>query len=171
MLTDKSQEEGISFYIDAAGFHHEYNPPEEVRSIQTMAWQLKNESLHHHCTAKGSYVAWEEKQHISLWQQYIRKVLFYVNSMKAKLMETYSEISSKHTFKKFSVDTRFQKAKDFFKMDVLYKIVKRQDKLQIQLAQSYLAYLLVHQILIIQKIFLIISKVNCVLRLLKKHEL
>ena len=25
-----------------------------------MAWQLKNESLHHHCTAKGSYVAQEE---------------------------------------------------------------------------------------------------------------
>ena len=40
---------------------------------------------------------------------------------------------TKHTFKKLSVDARFQKAKGFFKMDVLYKTVKKQDKLWIQL--------------------------------------
>ena len=56
-----SRAKDFSFYIDAAGFHHEYNPPEKARSIQTMAWQLKNESLHHHCTAKGSYMTREEK--------------------------------------------------------------------------------------------------------------
>ena len=48
----------------------------------------------------------------------------YVNSMKTKLMETCYQISSKHTFKKLSVDARFQKAKGFFKIDVLYKTVK-----------------------------------------------
>ena len=43
-------------------------------------------------------------------------------------METCSQISSKHSLKKLSVDAGFQKAKVFFKMDVLYKTVKRQDK-------------------------------------------
>lgn len=31
---------------------------------------------------------------------------------------------SKHTFKKLSVNAEFKKAKDFLKMDVLFKIVK-----------------------------------------------
>ena len=56
ILTDKFWEEGISFYIDAAEFQHKYNPHDELRSIRTMAWQLKNESLHPHCAAKGSHV-------------------------------------------------------------------------------------------------------------------
>ena len=38
MLTDKFWEEGISFYIDAAGFQHKYNPHGEAQSIRTMAW-------------------------------------------------------------------------------------------------------------------------------------
>ena len=38
MLTDKFWEEGIPFYIDAAGFQHKYNPHHEVQSIRTMAW-------------------------------------------------------------------------------------------------------------------------------------
>ena len=50
MLTDKFWEEGISFYIDAVGFQHKYNPHDEARSIRTMAWRLKNEGLHLHCT-------------------------------------------------------------------------------------------------------------------------
>ena len=66
----------------------------------------------------------------------------------------------KHTFKKLSVDARFQKAKGFFKMDVLYKTVKKQDKIWIQLDQSNLAPLLVLQILILWKMFFILSKVN-----------
>ena len=56
MLTDKFCEEGVSFYIDAAGFQHKYNPHDEAQSIRTMAWWLKNEGLHSHCTAKGSHV-------------------------------------------------------------------------------------------------------------------
>ena len=56
MLTDEFWEEGISFYIDAAGFQHKNNPHEEARSIRTMAWRLKNEGLHPHYTAKGSHV-------------------------------------------------------------------------------------------------------------------
>ena len=36
MLTDKFLEEGISFYIDAAGFQHKYNPHDEARSIRTL---------------------------------------------------------------------------------------------------------------------------------------
>ena len=54
-------------------------------------------------------------------------------------------------------------------MDVLYKAVKKQGKLWIQLEQSSLEHLLVHRTLILWKIFLIISKANYVLRLLKKE--
>ena len=39
-------------------------------------------------------------------------------------METF-QISSKHTFMKLSVDAGFQKKKGFFKVDVLYKTVKK----------------------------------------------
>ena len=56
MLTNKFWEEGISFYVDAAGFRHKCNPHDEVRSLRTMVWRLKNEGLHPHCTAKGSNV-------------------------------------------------------------------------------------------------------------------
>ena len=56
ILTDKFWEEGISFYIDVAGFQHKYNPHDVAHSIETMAWWLKNEGLHHHCSAKGSHV-------------------------------------------------------------------------------------------------------------------
>ena len=38
MLIDKFWEEGISFYIDAAGFQHKYNPHDEARFLQTMVW-------------------------------------------------------------------------------------------------------------------------------------
>ena len=61
MLTDKFWEEEISFYNDAAGFRHKYNPHDEARSIRTMAWRLKNEGLHPHCTAKGSHVGSGER--------------------------------------------------------------------------------------------------------------
>ena len=37
MLSDKFWEEGISFYDDAAGFQHKYNPYDEAQSIRTMA--------------------------------------------------------------------------------------------------------------------------------------
>ena len=40
-MTDKFQEEGISFYIDAADFQHYYNSHGEVQFMQTMVWQLK----------------------------------------------------------------------------------------------------------------------------------
>ena len=69
--------------------------------------------------------------------------------MKAKLMETCSQISSKNTFEKLSVDAEFQKVKGFFKMDVLFKAVKRQGKLWIQLDHSILGYFLVHEIFIL----------------------
>ena len=36
MLTDKFWEEGISSYIDAAGFQHKYNPYDEALSIRTL---------------------------------------------------------------------------------------------------------------------------------------
>ena len=45
----------ISFYIDAAGFQHKYNPFDEVKSIKTMAW-TRDEGLESNCTAKGSHV-------------------------------------------------------------------------------------------------------------------
>ena len=76
-------------------------------------------------------------------------MLFYVNSIKAKLMEICSQISSKYTFKKLSIMKRFYKANVFFEMDVLYKIVKRKDKLWMQLEQSSLVYFLAHQISIL----------------------
>ena len=46
ILTHKFWEEGISFYIDAAGFQHKYKPHHVVRSMRTMAWRLKNDGLH-----------------------------------------------------------------------------------------------------------------------------
>ena len=56
LLNDNFSEEAISFYTDAAGFQHKYNPQNEVRSIRTMAWRLKNEGLYPHCTAKRSHL-------------------------------------------------------------------------------------------------------------------
>ena len=56
MLIDKFWEEDISFYIDAAGFQYKHNPHDEVQSMQTVTWQLKNEGLHSDFSAKGSYV-------------------------------------------------------------------------------------------------------------------
>ena len=56
MLSDKFWQEGISLYIDAAAFQHKYNPHDEAHSIRTMAWRLKNEGIHAHCTAKVSHV-------------------------------------------------------------------------------------------------------------------
>ena len=37
ILIDKFWEEGISFYINAGGFQHKYNPHDETQSIKTMA--------------------------------------------------------------------------------------------------------------------------------------
>ena len=125
MLTNKFWEEVISFYIDAAGFQDKYNPRVQARSIQTMTWRLKNEGLHPDCSAKGSHMGSGGRVVIFIVAIAHQKVLFYVKSMKAKLMETCSQISSKHTFKKLSVDAGFQKAKGFFKMDALYKTVKK----------------------------------------------
>ena len=51
MLTDKFWEEGISFYIDAAGFQHKYNPHREGWFIRTMTWVL----LKDHCSVRGSH--------------------------------------------------------------------------------------------------------------------
>ena len=45
----------ISFYIDAAGFQHKYNPFNEIKSTKTMAW-TRDEGLESNCTAKGSHV-------------------------------------------------------------------------------------------------------------------
>ena len=55
-LTDKFWEEGIWFYIDAAGFQSKCKPHDGKRPIQAMAWRLENEGLHPHFTAKGSHV-------------------------------------------------------------------------------------------------------------------
>ena len=56
MLTDKFWEEGISFYIFAAGFQHKYNPHDETQSLRSMTRWLKYERLHPHCPAKGCQV-------------------------------------------------------------------------------------------------------------------
>ena len=61
-------------------------------------------------------------------QKGIALLVFYVNSMKVKIMETCSQILSNHTFKKLLVDAGFQEVKGFFKMDILYKTVKKQGK-------------------------------------------
>ena len=37
ILTDKFWEEGISYYIEATGFQHNYNPHHETQSIRTMS--------------------------------------------------------------------------------------------------------------------------------------
>jgi len=49
-------EKEISFYIDAAGFQHKYNPFDEAKSSKTMAWRRRDEGLENNCTAKGSHV-------------------------------------------------------------------------------------------------------------------
>ena len=122
----KLWEEAIFFCIDTTGFQHKYNTRAKAQSIRTMAWKLKNEGLHLHCTAKGSHVGSAAHFIVAIAN---KKELFYMNSIETKLMETCYQVSTKHTFKNFSVDAGFQKAKGFFKMDVLYKTVKRQDKL------------------------------------------
>ena len=51
----------ISFYIDAAGFQHKYNPFDEAKSIKTMAWRKRDEGFERNCTAKGSHVGFGGK--------------------------------------------------------------------------------------------------------------
>ena len=146
MLADKFWEEGI---FDAAGFQHKYNPHDATRSLRTMAWRLKNEGLNPHCTAKVSHMGSRRRVPIFFVAIAHQEGVVLCEQYEGKLMEICSQISSKHTFKKLSVDGGFQKAKGFFKMDVLCKTVKKQNKLWIQLEQSNLAYLLVHRISIL----------------------
>ena len=56
LLSKKFWTEGISFYLDAAGFLHKYNPFDEAQSTKTMAWRRRDEGLDPHYTAKGSHV-------------------------------------------------------------------------------------------------------------------
>ena len=104
ILSGKFWEEGISFYIDAAGFQHKYNPHDESRSIRIMAWQLKNESLHPHCAAKGSHVgsgrrvahlimAIAHQKGVVLCEHYEGKINGYMFSdfMRAHFQETFSQ--------------------------------------------------------------------------------
>lgn len=56
LLSTNVWQEGISFYLDGAGFQHKYNPCDEARSSKTLAWRRKKEALHPGCTAKGSHV-------------------------------------------------------------------------------------------------------------------
>ena len=100
MLADKFWEEGISFYIDAAGFHHKYNLHDEARPIRTMAWQLKNEDLHPNCTAKGSQggrvahfiVAIAYQKDVVLREQYEGKINgdMFSDFIKTHFQETFS---------------------------------------------------------------------------------
>ena len=136
MLTDKFWEKGISFYIDVGEFQHKYNSHKEVPSIQTMAWQLKNAGLYPHCISKGFHVGSGGRVAYFIVAIAHQKGVVLCKQHEGKLMVTCSQISSKHTFKKLSVDARFQKTKGFFRMDVLYKTVKRQDKLWIQLSNQ-----------------------------------
>ena len=57
ILADKFWAKGILFYIDAAGFQYKCSPHDEAWFIRTIAWRLKHEGLHPHCTAKGSHVS------------------------------------------------------------------------------------------------------------------
>ena len=103
MLTDKFYGEGVSFYIDPAGCQHNYNPHEVVRSIRTMAWQLKNEGLRPHCTAKRSHVgsggreahfilAIAHLKGVVLCEQYEGKISgdMFSDFMKTHLQETFN---------------------------------------------------------------------------------
>ena len=56
MLQENFWRDGISFYLDGAGFQHKYNPCDEARSTKTMAWRKRDEGLEPNCTAKGSHV-------------------------------------------------------------------------------------------------------------------
>jgi len=84
-LSDQFWEEGVSFYLDAAGFQHKYNPNDEAKSSKTMAWRKMNEGLDPYCTAKGMHVgsggrvahfmvAIAHKEGVVLCQQYTGKL-------------------------------------------------------------------------------------------------
>ena len=47
---------GISFYIDTAGFQHKFNTFDKVKSIKTMTCRKADEGLERNCTAKRSHV-------------------------------------------------------------------------------------------------------------------
>ena len=151
LLNDNFSEEAISFYTDAAGFQHKYNPQNEVRSIRTMAWQLKNEGLYPHCTAKRS--------HLGLGGRVAHFILEIAHQRGVGLCEQdegkingdmLSDFIKTHFQETFSWH-RIPKGKRFFQVDVLYKAFKKQGKLWIQLEQSSLAHLLVHRTLILWK--------------------
>ena len=144
-MTDKFWEEGISFYIDATGSQHRCNPHDEARFTRTMAWWLKLEGLNPCCTAKWFHVGLGGRVvhfilaiarkctkyffKVFLFEQYEEKTNGEVFSgfINAHFQETFSQCRISKS-KRFLQDGWFQKANGFFKMDVLYKTVKRQEK-------------------------------------------
>ena len=113
MLTDKFWEEGISYYIDAAKFQHNYNPHDETQSIQTMSWRLKIEGLHPHCTAKGLHVGSGGKAaHFIVAIVHQKGVILYEQYEDKINRDMFSDFIKKHfqeTFSRF----RIPKGKSF----------------------------------------------------------
>ena len=72
-----------------------------------------------------------------------------MDSIETKLMETYYQVSTKHTFKKLSVDAGFQKAKRFLQDGSPLQNSKKARQALLQLEQSNSACLSIQQILIL----------------------
>ena len=87
-----------------------------------MARQLKNDGIHSYCTAKGSHVGSGGRVVHFIMAIAHQKCAILFEQYEGKFYGTCSEISLKHNFKKLSFDARFQKAKRFFKMDVLLSL-------------------------------------------------
>ena len=45
--------EGRSFFLDGVGYQHKYNPFDEAKSVKSMTWRQRSESLDSLCTTKG----------------------------------------------------------------------------------------------------------------------
>ena len=114
-----------------------------------MAWRFKNESLHTHYSAKGSdvesggrvanfTVVIAHQKGVGLCKQYEGKINrdMFSDFIKTYFQETFSR-------------RKIPKGKNFLEDGCPVQNSKRQDKLWMQLEQSNLAYLLVHQILIL----------------------
>ena len=100
-------------------------------------------------TAKESHVGSKGRvaHFIAAWA-YQKSVVFceqYEGKINGDMFSDFINTHFQETFSR----CRIPLGKGFFKIDMLYKTVKRQDKLWRQLEQSNLAYFLVNQILIL----------------------
>ena len=134
-MKDQFWKKGTSFYLDTAGFQHDYNPNDEARSTETMDWHLPNKGLHPKCTVKGSHVGSGGRVAQFFVAIAHRKGVVLREQLEHKINgDLFAKFIKKHLIKTFN-SCQNQKEGDFSKLCVQFKILKSQEKLLKQLGK------------------------------------